>query len=816
MPIAPSNNPPSVSKKNSGSLSTALGVGRSLSAGRGGDGVERNINLSPGGSSLDTSFSIGNDQTTPRRSNHTGLLEEGLTLSPSAIVGGFPGSYNNLAGTPALFNFDWEATFDPLASTGNIYEPQNELVNESQHRLTPRQDLGVPPPPPSNSATSNSTTPILASPHPPITGGTSTKQASPLARTATKRKAEADPVQNWAVPASKEDSRKRSQTGLGLNANNLQNPRKWTSRPSPTGGGGGGSITETQTGNGVSHTRSNSSIAFGDAGPSNTTGHSSGPTSNPAVRRTASEGDEAKSGRAPSIMRATRAQSFPDIPKILPHEKVFPVQIGSELFRLSGASISSDAENARAPSYFTQFFERQIEQSEDGNGAGVRTLYIDRDPVTFRDISLHLQGYHVRPRDGSHFVRLFADAQFYSLPRLISQLFESEIFIQIGNRHFQIPRDIFSSPGDSPNFFSLGFAVFFSSPTEVFPGLNREGLLRPPSILPPSVPNRSADVFAELLHMLRGYPLHIRDEEHRTALLRDCRYFHLRGLEQKLIPHHISFNFKRNRSEIGIRLEDIRQSGISFVGDSSPADRSPSSGWVNYARPFVDDTSYELILEVAGESTKIDFRNMRAEFVGQARARISSLFQVIANKMNLPVNQPLGLMMMSSGGAANHPVSPGNTPLSEDKVKIRIEKNAQITLDGEDYWGDRSEFGSKEGYDDEDNTNIAQSSRAATDSVPTASANNPPPPPLGGNSAAPAAYPIISRPSSTKPGFRKRKRRGSMDEFGEWIIRRGQWRLRVQSTGDGRGGMEVVMFAVKLDAFGGEQGRNAQRPFLTG
>ena len=30
------------------------------------------------------------------------------------------------------------------------------------------------------------------------------------------------------------------------------------------------------------------------------------------------------------------------IPRILPHERVFPIQIGSELFKLSGASISSD------------------------------------------------------------------------------------------------------------------------------------------------------------------------------------------------------------------------------------------------------------------------------------------------------------------------------------------------------------------------------------------------------------------------------------------------------------------------------------------
>jgi hypothetical protein len=70
-----------------------------------------------------------------------------------------------------------------------------------------------------------------------------------------------------------------------------------------------------------------------------------------------------------------------------------------------------------APSYFSQYFLLQISNAEengaDVNGA-IKTLYIDRDPLTFRDIALHLQGYHVSPRDGTHFVRLFADAQFYS------------------------------------------------------------------------------------------------------------------------------------------------------------------------------------------------------------------------------------------------------------------------------------------------------------------------------------------------------------------------------------------------------------------
>lgn len=70
-----------------------------------------------------------------------------------------------------------------------------------------------------------------------------------------------------------------------------------------------------------------------------------------------------------------------------------------------------------APSYFSQYFLCQLKSAEergDETGAAIRTLYIDRDPVIFRDISLHLQGYHVSPRDGEHFVRLFSDAQFYS------------------------------------------------------------------------------------------------------------------------------------------------------------------------------------------------------------------------------------------------------------------------------------------------------------------------------------------------------------------------------------------------------------------
>jgi hypothetical protein len=103
-------------------------------------------------------------------------------------------------------------------------------------------------------------------------------------------------------------------------------------------------------------------------------------------------------GSARGILREIPGEQAP-----LPSEKVFPIQIGSEVFRLSGASITSDGtlplpchvqarvtENLAAPSYFTRFFQDQLH--ENGENESIKTLYIDRDPTIFRDIARHLQG----------------------------------------------------------------------------------------------------------------------------------------------------------------------------------------------------------------------------------------------------------------------------------------------------------------------------------------------------------------------------------------------------------------------------------------
>ena len=283
--------------------------------------------------------------------------------------------------------------------------------------------------------------------------------------------------------------------------------------------------------------------------------------------------------------------------------------------------------------------------------------------------------------------------------------------------------------------------------------------------------------------MLRGYPLHIKNEHHRAELLRDCRYFHLKGLEQKLIRYQLSFNLTRQRQEICLRLEDLRQSGISIAWDSlmpatSEAQTQGLVGWVNYARPFVDDKARELVLEVGDECTKIHLHTMRAELYGDGKTKISRLFEVIATKLNLPTTMPLGLLM-AQGGASSQPASPGNTPISEDQVRVVIDTDSYVLLDNREWHGSHRE----------DDASSTTSSASLGHEFPAGSASGQPP--------------------------RKRKRTEfSGDNEETWIVRTGQWRLRVQNAKNGKGGVQCILVAVKLDAISGEHGRNAQRAFL--
>lgn len=275
----------------------------------------------------------------------------------------------------------------------------------------------------------------------------------------------------------------------------------------------------------------------------------------------------------------------PAIPDILPHEQVYSIQVGEKLFRLSGASLSSDA-----PSYFTNFFLQYKDTPEDKRP----TLYIDRSAEVFALICMHLQGYYMVPEDEAMLMYMVADASYYHLPKLVSQLATLEFSIRIGSRRFTIPRGVFNRPGDTPNFFTLGFTSFFAPVSDEWMRKTKN-IRRPLPLAPPTVTDRSPEIFADLLAALSGSAIDIRSPEHREKLVRECRYYRFRGLEQTLIAHEIRNNEDRGCEEITLNLADVKLSELD-TGTSSTGMTS-----VYYKRPYVDTASRELIIQIEGE-----------------------------------------------------------------------------------------------------------------------------------------------------------------------------------------------------------------------
>jgi replication factor C subunit 3/5 len=105
----------------------------------------------------------------------------------------------------------------------------------------------------------------------------------------------------------------------------------------------------------------------------------------------------------------------------------------------------------------------------------------------------------------------------------------------------------------------------------------------------------------------------------------------------------------------------------------------------------------------------------------------------------------------------------GNALLKEDLVRIALEPESAIILDGKDYL--------------EDFINAAASE------------------------------------SSTNEYPRKRKRADGDSGDEEWVVTTGQWRLRIQNAPNGRG-VECILVAAKLDAMSSQLSRNMSRSFL--
>jgi hypothetical protein len=286
---------------------------------------------------------------------------------------------------------------------------------------------------------------------------------------------------------------------------------------------------------------------------------------------------------------------------------------------------------------------------------------------------------------------------------------------------------------------------------------------------------------------MRGYPIHIRDEEHRAGLLRDCKYFLFKGLEQKLIPHNISYNNARLRDEITIRLEDIRQPGLSVATETSSPEKFDSgkaaAGWVNYRRPFVDDKPYELLIEIGNDCTRLNIQTMRAEFFGDAKRRMARLYEVVASKLELPDTPSTGLPS-ASVETTSHSMSVDKATLIGEQVKFEFD-NPGVTLDGVPWHQDPAAIFVEESEDESDETAKELQPQRKRRRIET---------------QLKTVLSISSDVRSAEKRF--------------WTVKTGQWRLRVQNANDGEGKVECVLVAVKIDAIASELARNEQRSFL--
>lgn len=250
---------------------------------------------------------------------------------------------SNILGVPSFGSQPWVAPSGPFLEFAPrpVYEPTGELLHEHIHTFAEFDapalpgfttalsiPLDNPPPPPTSNAA------VLATPTNDPGSVTTFVQPS-LPRSALKRKASSVATTPSDLFFDKK-IRASSGTGSGSRPgldSALANHRFVTfermSGIGPTSPDEGSTSSDLP----------GASRAVPSTGPSagnRRTRQSSGSTPRPSVNLppTSSQG----SNRA----RGTTRPSSAHPPSILPPEKVFPIQIGSDLFRLSGASISSD------------------------------------------------------------------------------------------------------------------------------------------------------------------------------------------------------------------------------------------------------------------------------------------------------------------------------------------------------------------------------------------------------------------------------------------------------------------------------------------
>lgn len=362
----------------------------------------------------------------------------------------------------------------------------------------------------------------------------------------------------------------------------------------------------------------------------------------------------------------------PSVPMVLPHDKVYSIQVGYKLFRLSGLSLSSDS-----PSYFTKFF------GDKDNGEKV--LFFDRSPQIFEKIYNHLQGYSINVTNDYEYMHVWSDAFFFGLKKLQKLMTEQDIFASIGDQSFKIPKVLLQNEGNCPNFFTMNSERLYFDNVAV---IERNNMLRPPPQRPPIVAGRPPKLFADLLEYLRGNTLIVKNEEHRRLLQKEARYYRFLELEQRMVNHKVV------NDSIIVNLMDLSKKGMKNV---SPSDRLTECP-MRYSRPYVDEPARELIFQIDHLQDVRHaelFLNKRTEiptvkFQGKLYTKITQVFKDLFEGLiqeNNTVTFLVGLANlrttingkeMSPGWVEDLLLTVDKKPAEEEsKAEEEVEENAQ-------------------------------------------------------------------------------------------------------------------------------------------
>lgn len=277
---------------------------------------------------------------------------------PNPDQQGAPADFSGYEFQPGAWDWGNSSLFTEFA---NQYEPQGELVHEL-HNQNISNDFTIPLPITKGDSVSVNQSP---QPTPSTTVATVTVTAPVPVPAPTPAPAPTTAVQNPLSPPPKPLQKPTVQTGVKRKAGSEPNSavsqngsladQKPAKRPNKSRTSSNASATSPVV----------ASSTAADSRPPQMTASASAPPAVEAVtpakadnevqrRREQSKGTGPQ-GRVIDVSKPRRIVESTDGPHVLPAGKVFPIQIGSELFRLSGASLSSDGKQCPSSEFSNPF-----------------------------------------------------------------------------------------------------------------------------------------------------------------------------------------------------------------------------------------------------------------------------------------------------------------------------------------------------------------------------------------------------------------------------------------------------------------------------